>query len=188
MRYQDVDEDGRTKVGRTKNGTPFVAVMTRELSAEFKRFAESADPEHLIFSGPNFTDRPFCLDKKFKETVECAGLPRSINIHTLRHTCASILASKGASTIEILEFLNHRTPSMAARYTHLNVQHRQRRAEELLGGLMDQREAAQEISSFSWTPCEQGDAGRQQKGLAAPGRSAPMWRARIRALPPAQSA
>ncbi len=33
MRYQDVDEDGRTKVGRTKNGTPFVAVMTKELAA-----------------------------------------------------------------------------------------------------------------------------------------------------------
>lgn len=142
MRYKDVDEDGRLKVGRTKNGTPFVAVMTRELAAEFQRFAKNVDPDSLIFNSPEMPDKPFCFDKQYKGTILRAGLPLTINFHTLRHTCASILASKGASTIEIMEFMNHKTPAMAARYTHLNVNHRQKRAEELLGKLAGQRDAS----------------------------------------------
>jgi integrase len=133
LRYEDVDESGRMKVGRTKNGTPFVAVMTRELAAEFARFPGA--PQDLIFASPRRTDRPFCFDRQYKAALARAGLPRAVNIHTLRHTCASILAAHGASTIEIMEFMNHKTPAMAARYSHLSVTHRQKRAEELLGSL-----------------------------------------------------
>jgi integrase len=132
LRYGDVDDQGRVKAGLTKNGTPFVAVMNKELAAEFKRFAEGADPDTLIFEGVQ--GRPFVFDKQYRTACLRAGLAH-INFHTLRHTCASILARKGASTIEVMEFLNHKTPAMAGRYSHLNTKHRESRVEEIFGGV-----------------------------------------------------
>ena len=44
--------------------------------------------------------------------------------HDLRHTCASYLATHGASVIEIAEVLGHREVRMAKRYAHLTLQHK----------------------------------------------------------------
>lgn len=135
LRYKDIGPDGTAQIGRTKNGTPFIAVLPGELQAELKRFATHANPEDLIFEGTK-PGRPMVFDKQYKTACRRAGLA-NINFHTLRHTCASIIARAGASTIEIMEFLNHKTPAMAARYSHLNVEHRKRRAPEIFKGLAE---------------------------------------------------
>jgi integrase len=134
LRYRDVDDDGNTaSVGRTKNGLPFTAVMTTELVAEYRLFYSGASPDDLIFEGSK-KGRPYVFDKEYRVVCNRAGLSH-INFHTLRHTCASIAARSGASTIEIMDLLNHRTPTMAARYSHLSVEHRKRRAPEIFKGI-----------------------------------------------------
>ena len=39
--------------------------------------------------------------------------------HDLRHTCASLLAQRGANLFEIGSVLGHKSPSMTMRYSHL---------------------------------------------------------------------
>jgi integrase len=41
-----------------------------------------------------------------------------------RHTCASYLASQGASLLEIADTLGHRTMQMVKRYAHLAQSHK----------------------------------------------------------------
>jgi integrase len=50
-----------------------------------------------------------------------ADLPEDWTFHHCRHIAASILAQSGASVVTIMQALNHKTPLMAMRYSHLNV-------------------------------------------------------------------
>ena len=53
--------------------------------------------------------------------VKLADLPADWTFHHSRHIAASILAQSGASTVTIMQALNHKTPLMAMRYSHLNT-------------------------------------------------------------------
>jgi len=53
-----------------------------------------------------------------------AAKVEDFRFHDLRHTCASYLASQGASLLEIADVLGHRTMSMVKRYSHLAQGHK----------------------------------------------------------------
>ena len=59
------------------------------------------------------TDR---LKALFKEVAGRAGLPKDFSLHSLRHTCAIIMASGGASPIRIKMWLRHKRVSSSERY------------------------------------------------------------------------
>ncbi|MBQ8345151.1 MAG: site-specific integrase [Clostridia bacterium] len=70
----------------------------RELGTEWS-------PECFVFGGT----RPLpttTVDRRFSEAVETAGVKR-IRIHDLRHSCASILISKGVSIVAVSRQLGH---------------------------------------------------------------------------------
>jgi integrase len=70
------------------------------------------------------------LEKAFK----AAGLT-DVVFHTFRHTAASMAATGGASTMQIMDLMNHKTPAMAARYSHLNVTAREKLVDAVLAGV-----------------------------------------------------
>jgi integrase len=58
------------------------------------------------------------LQKRWRAIFKEAGLV-GWHWHDLRHSCASFLARRGASLLEIGSVLGHRSPSMTMRYAHL---------------------------------------------------------------------
>lgn len=63
---------------------------------------------------------PDTITRQFKEIVKAAGL-REIRFHDLRHSCASLLLSKGAALKEIQDWLGHSDISTTANiYAHLD--------------------------------------------------------------------
>jgi integrase len=123
IRHSDIDiKSGRIVIDRTKNGTPYVAILTDSALAELRPWHREGSDE-LLFKGK--TTRGYTLDKEYRKAVEKAGMGADVVFHTLRHTAASMAAQSGASTLQIMDLLNHKTPVMAARYAHLNITSRQ---------------------------------------------------------------
>ena len=58
--------------------------------------------------------------RSFKPILERAGLPRSVRLHDLRHTCATILLKAGQHPKFVQELLGHVTISQTLdTYTHV---------------------------------------------------------------------
>jgi integrase len=47
--------------------------------------------------------------RSFKPLLECTGLPRTVRLHDLRHTCATLLLGKGVHPKIDQELLGHAT-------------------------------------------------------------------------------
>ena len=63
--------------------------------------------------------RPLTLTRKLQMIIERAGLPH-IRFHDLRHTCATLLLSKGVHPKFVQELLGHATISITLdRYSHV---------------------------------------------------------------------
>ena len=48
----------------------------------------------------------------FKPLLEAAGLPRSVRFHDLRHTCATLLLSRGVDVVSVQRLLGHASAAM----------------------------------------------------------------------------
>jgi len=58
-------------------------------------------------------------DDVFKPLLERAGLPRSTRFHDLRHTCATLLLSRGVDVVSVQRLLGHASAAMTLKvYTH----------------------------------------------------------------------
>jgi integrase len=121
LRWADIDLDaGRLTVLVSKNDTartvylPSVAVEA--LKALKKAKVVSATAVFLIDEGAPLNKSG--LEWRWREIRTTAGL-RDFRWHDLRHSCASFLAQKGATLLEIGSVLGHKSPSVTQRYSHL---------------------------------------------------------------------
>jgi integrase len=116
LKWQDLDlKAGFADTLRTKNGTPHRTPLLPWVVNELKRMRPAlAQPGDLVFDTRNFT-------RSWKTALKIADLPEDWTFHHTRHIAASILAQSGASVPQIMAVLNHKTPMMALRYSHLNV-------------------------------------------------------------------
>lgn len=62
------------------------------------------------------------VSKLFKARVREAKLDEKIHYHSLRHSFASALVSRGVSLFTVQKLLGHSSPSMTAIYSHLSNQ------------------------------------------------------------------
>lgn len=104
-------------VAQTKNGTPIRSVLPEWAAGELARIRPESPEKHWLVFGNKAFKRAWAY------TIDRADIPGSEGwtFHHLRHAAASILAQSGASLPEIMAVLNHKTTSMALRYTHLNT-------------------------------------------------------------------
>jgi integrase len=116
LRWGAVDLKARTlDVGRTKNGTPVRSVLPPWAAVELSRIRpDNPDKGMQVFGPAEFK-------RAWQSTIERAGLPADWTFHSCRHIAASILAQSGASLPVIMQALNHKSPSMALRYSHVNI-------------------------------------------------------------------
>jgi integrase len=110
---------GETKTHRVRK-TRIPDVLSEELRAHLETVGEV--PNSLVFTAP--TGGPLRVSN-FRRRVrwpalETAGLPRSVRIHDLRHTCASLLIRQGVHPKAIQHHLGHASTQITMdRYTHL---------------------------------------------------------------------
>jgi integrase len=122
FRWRDVDlVDRVAHVARTKNGDAKVLPLVPAVVAELK--AMQGAPGALVFASRLRPEQPYAFDQRWDEALKTARV-KSFRFHDLRHSCASHLARRGATLLEIADLLGHRQISMTKRYSHLASSHR----------------------------------------------------------------
>lgn len=103
-------------------------------------------PEY-IFLGPKTKKKPpspvKCVRRAFNTALKEARI-QNFHFHDLRHTSASHLIMRGASMKAVQEHLNHSSPTMTNRYTHLSDKF-QREQVELLNGLCGEGKSSKKL-------------------------------------------
>ncbi|WP_217923147.1 tyrosine-type recombinase/integrase [Miltoncostaea oceani] len=132
LRWEDVDLGtrrvnvrrrlrlGRLDTPKSSYGIRQVPISTR-LAQDLWRHRAGADDEALVFLGPEDRQlRPeFVLRSIVKPAAARAGVPWA-GVHTLRHTCASILFRSGWNAKQVQVVLGHHSPAFTlATYVHL---------------------------------------------------------------------
>jgi integrase len=131
LRWGDVDlERAVALVGRTKNGDPRVLPLVENVVQELKRF--KAGPSVLVFPSRAQPDKPFTFEPRWAGALKAARV-RGFTFHSLRHSCASMLAQNGATLLEIADVLGHRQLQMTKRYSHLATSHKAALVQRVLG-------------------------------------------------------
>ncbi|MGE0028399.1 MAG: tyrosine-type recombinase/integrase [Thermoleophilia bacterium] len=111
---------GRIDTPKSSYGVRQVPISTR-LAQDLWRHRADADDADLVFVGPEGRPlRPeFVLRSIVKPAAARAGVPWA-GVHTLRHTCASILFRSGWNAKQVQVVLGHHSPAFTlATYVHL---------------------------------------------------------------------
>jgi integrase len=129
LKWADLELDGpapRAIVPTSKNGDARVLPLVGKALQALRALRTQARPgSQCVFPAPG-TDLPYrYFDAHWYRALEVAGIG-DFRFHDLRHTCASYLASQGASLLEIADVLGHRTMAMVKRYSHLTKGHKVR--------------------------------------------------------------
>jgi len=116
---------GRATVLDTKIGEPRVLPLVgKSLDALRALKLQGSAHSPFVFPHPNGRPEPlYWFDSYWLEALKVAGIDE-FRFHDLRHTCASYLAQRGASTLEIADVLGHKSLAMVRRYSHLAVDHK----------------------------------------------------------------
>jgi integrase len=116
LRWNQVNlDEAHVSTPKTKNGTPHRAPLQPWVVEELRNIrTETTQPTELVFGASTWR-------KAFETALRIADLPTDWSAHHLRHVSASVLAQAGASTVTIMAALGHKSPSMAARYVHQNI-------------------------------------------------------------------
>ena len=113
--------DGQLTIPKSRYGLRTVPIPPR-LAAELSRFAAMREGgEDLLFRGPQGGPvRPNNLRQRvLVRAAERAGVPWA-RFHTLRHTCASLLAEAGAGPIRLQRWMGHHSAGFTLdTYGHL---------------------------------------------------------------------
>jgi integrase len=104
-------------------GAPTIEALRRHKTAqeeEKRKIGSLWEDQELVF--PNQTGRPmnpWIVTKRFKRILKEEGLPE-VRFHDLRHTCATLLLTKGVHPKIVQELLGHSTISVTLDvYSHI---------------------------------------------------------------------
>lgn len=113
---------------RTK-GTVYFGPRTRKLLTEFTELKTELFKKALIdpiFSlNGKLLSRSYC-HTRFKKWLNVEGLPRSLSIHSLRHTYGTLCLDKGLSLTFVRDNLRHSNIAVTSQYLHLTRENREK--------------------------------------------------------------
>lgn len=126
------------EVTDTKAGGERVIPIPNALLATLKAWHRACGrPGYgLVFFKKRFANRllPLKADhvtQIFKKYVRAADLPDTVNLHGLRHSCATWLLRQGMDLLAVSKILGHASTSMTMTYEHLNHRDLKRRMREV---------------------------------------------------------
>jgi integrase len=118
LRWSDLNlERGRATFWQTKNGNPRTVPLTR-------RALDAVSSSGLPVPGARVFPYDYeRFSRLFDRAKDAAGLGNdpSLTIHTCRHTCASRLATKGISLVQLMAFGGWSSLAAVKRYLHLST-------------------------------------------------------------------
>jgi integrase len=126
LKWRDIDlKTARATVHDTKNGDPRVLPLVGKALAAVRALKlQGSAASEWVFQQPSGFPGPYeNFDDHWYAALKAAEI-ENCRFHDLRHTCASYLASQGASLLEIADVLGHRTMAMVKRYSHLASGHK----------------------------------------------------------------
>ena len=142
----EVVTKNRTKSQTSLRSLPLVedvCVAIKESSERQAYFAKklgslyyTGDQHYLCKDETGHLLHPNYVTSKHKELLKKHHLP-PIRFHDLRHSCASMLLSKGVSLDKIKEWLGHSDINMTMRYAHLNVSTAKNEMATIMNGLLE---------------------------------------------------
>jgi site-specific recombinase XerD len=124
LKFSDIEE-GWLKIYR-KGGREQRLPLTPGLQAliNFWKAEAIAQNDSWIFSGRSSEPMsPRSAQLLLKELATKAGIQKKISPHTLRHTFATTLASRGANLAALKEILGHQRITTTERYLHVTPTH-----------------------------------------------------------------
>jgi integrase len=123
VRWRDVDQSAWTVAIRgQKTKKPLSVAMLAPAVQGVKAQAAVKHVSGRLFW--QFEDR-FAVGAKFSSVrLKFPEQLRKMRLHDCRHLCASLLATNGASNVELAAQLGHKTLVMVKRYSHLRSGHR----------------------------------------------------------------
>lgn len=149
MRWADLDLNARTwriAAEHFKNGRPHVAKLSPSAVEVLKRRREKA-PEGAVYVFPTSDGSGPIPDVKraWRRVLVLAGIdPKSIRLHDLRATAASMLIESGSSAAKVQVQLGHKSSQTTAKYMNRfgldTVEEAVDRADEYMRSLAAKRE------------------------------------------------
>ncbi|HEY6451534.1 MAG TPA: site-specific integrase [Steroidobacteraceae bacterium] len=121
LTWKDVDLDGgKVVLLETKNGTPRTVHVPATAVAALRKLRTTKTPvtSPVFMLDAETPLNAWTLENRWSKIRDAAGL-EDFKWHDLRHSCASFLARRGASLLEISSVLGHKSLSMVKRYAHL---------------------------------------------------------------------
>jgi len=111
-----------TKTGSSVRRVPIPCVLKKELDklkeSQIEQHGEKFSSSLFVFGGEHpVSTTP--IDHAFGKAIERSGV-KKIRIHDLRHSCASVLLSRGVSIVAVSRQLGHKdTTETLKTYTHM---------------------------------------------------------------------
>jgi type 1 fimbriae regulatory protein FimB/type 1 fimbriae regulatory protein FimE len=124
MRWSQIDFKGaRIHIVRAKHGDDGTHPLTgRELRLLRKLQQEQPlGAKYIFMSERGAPIAPSAAQKVVKMAGKRAGIPFSVHIHMLRHSCGYSLINRGVDLRTVQSYLGHASISSTAVYTHLNA-------------------------------------------------------------------
>ncbi len=118
LKWKEVDlEHGFIRVLKSKNHESRDIPVNRFLSEQFESLEQSREPGGYVFCHEN-GDKRFGIGPMFRKACAEAGI-EDFRFHDLRHTAASLFASRGCDIVTLQHLLGHKSILMTQRYAHL---------------------------------------------------------------------
>ncbi len=118
LKWKEVDlEHGFIRVVKTKNHESRDIPVNRYLAETLEGLSESREPGGYVFCNGNGKKR-CTIGQAFRKATAKAGL-EDFRFHDLRHTAASLFASRGCDIVTLQHLLGHKSILMTQRYAHL---------------------------------------------------------------------
>ena len=121
LQWKDVDLDGgKITLLETKNASPRTVHVPATAVAALRalRKAKVVSTTNVFLVKKGIPLKVSTLEARWHKIRDATGLT-DFRWHDLRHSCASFLARRGASLLEIGSVLGHRSANMTMRYAHL---------------------------------------------------------------------
>jgi integrase len=119
LQWQDIDQErGFILIRDPKGGKPASVPMNETSRAAIAAIPLTESP--YLFPGKNGKGHVSDLNKPLAKLKKAANLPADFRVcHGLRHHYASSLVSAGVDLYTVQRLLNHASPVMTQRYSHL---------------------------------------------------------------------
>jgi integrase len=122
LQWDQIDLTRKTiRIERVKGGDPSTHYLSNSELRALRRLQRDNPPgPHIFVSERGGPVSGAWFRKMFARLGERAGMPFSIHVHMLRHSCGYRYANQGRDTRSLQAYLGHRSINSTVRYTAMS--------------------------------------------------------------------